>query len=297
MKSMSFLLTIALVTVGSTLPACCLAEINSVQTELAQLEAGTHGRIGVAAIFTGDNSRIQYRANERFPMGCTSMVMGVAAILKKSMFDESLLQERIQYHKNELINWTPITEKHLADGMTIKELGAAAITQSDNTAMNLLVKKLGGISALNVFARSIHNNDYKQDHGWPEEALSSPRSNNDSATPAAMAESLRQLALGKVLATPQRELLTTWLKNNVTGNERIRAGVPRGWTVGNKTGTGFHYGTTNDIAVIWPSTCKPIVVAIYYSSDDPSAPKRNDVLAAATKILIADYVKKHPDCI
>jgi beta-lactamase class A len=264
----------------------------SLQEQFSKLEMSAGGRLGISAINTGNNQRIQYRAHERFPAGCTAKVMGVAAILKKSMTNNQLLDERIIYKKKDLTNWTPITGKHLTEGMTIAELSAAAISYSDNTAMNLIAKKLGGPQGLNEFARSIHDNDFRQDHGWPDEAMSSPKSNQDSTTPAAMEKSLQKIALGHVLAAPQREKLVTWLKENVTGNARIRAGVPKGWVVGDKTGTGFNYGTTNDIAIIWPPNCKPIVVAIYYSSDKKESPQREDVIALATRILISAYAEK-----
>jgi beta-lactamase class A len=224
-------------------------------------------------------------------MGCTSKVIGVAAILKKSMTDHQLLQERIKYKKSDLTNWTPITEKHMAEGMTIKELCAASISYSDNTAMNLLTQKLGGPAGINSFARSINDQHFKLDHWWPDQALASPASGEDATTPAAMEKSLRKLVFGDVLSVPQRDMLISWLKKNVTGNTRIRAGIPKGWVVGDKTGSGFHYGTTNDIAVIWPPGCNPLVLAIYYSSNDKNAPKRVDVIASATRMVIDAYAQ------
>ena len=104
-----------------------------------------------------------------------------------------------------------------------------------------------------------------------------------------MEERLQKIALGTVLTSTQREQLLTWLKQNVTGNARIRAGVPKGWIVGDKTGTGSYYGTTNDIAVIWPPHCSPLVVTIYYSSDKKDSPKREDIIANATRILIHEF--------
>lgn len=267
------------------------ATSSTTQEQLAKLEASSGGRLGISAINTENNQRIQYRAHERFPAGCTAKVIGVAAILKKSMGNEQLLNEKIMYNKNDMTNWTPVTENHLADGMTVAELSAAAISHSDNTAMNLLTKKLGGPQGLTAFARSINDNEFRQDHTWPEEALSSPQSNKDSTTPAAMQTSLQKILLGDVLSTTQRELLLSWLKENVTGDARIRAGVPKGWVIGDKTGTGFHYGTTNDVAIIWPPKCKPIIVAVYYSSNKKDAPKREDIIASATRILIDSFAQ------
>src|SRR5579864_4008667 len=81
---------------------------SSIQQKLAELETSSGGRIGISAIDTSNNRRIEYRAEERFPMGCTSKVMGVAAILKKSMTDSALLQQKVTYTKKDLTNWVPI---------------------------------------------------------------------------------------------------------------------------------------------------------------------------------------------
>lgn len=268
----------------------CMPVFAGVQEELAKMEVSSGGRLGISAIDTANKARIQYRANERFPMGCTSKVIGVSAILKNSMKDSQLLQEKVIYQKRDLLSWAPITRKHLADGMTISELCAAAISFSDNTAMNLLTKKLGGLQGLTVFARSIGDNAFKLDHWWPDEAMSGP-DGLDSTTPIAMEKSLQKLALGNVLAFSQREQLLTWLKNNTTGNARIRAGVPKDWAVGDKTGTGFYYGTTNDIAIIWPPKCAPIVVVIYYTSNNKDANNREDIIASATRLLLNDFAR------
>jgi beta-lactamase class A len=267
----------------------CVAESTPFQNKLQALEANTDGRIGISIVDTNNQFHLGYRALERFPTGCTAKLIGVAALLKKSMHNPSLLNKRIYYSKKQLTNWTPITEKHVTTGMTLKELASAAISYSDNTAMNLVVKELGGLKQMNDFAKYIHNKSFRQDHGWPEEALSGGKNNIfDSATPADMQQSLLDLCLGNALANTQRQALLSWMKNTKTGDARIRAGVPKTWTVADKTGTGSNYGTTNDIGIIWPPHCKPIVIAVYYTSENKNAKKREDVLAKTTNILLRE---------
>jgi beta-lactamase class A len=268
------------------------AASQQIAQQLAQLEASYPGlKIGISAIDTSNDHSMQYRANQRFPMGCTSKVMGVAAILKKSMTDDQLLQKRIFYSQKDILVWAPITKQHLSDGMTIKELSAAAISYSDNTAMNLLTEQLGGPAGINSFARSIGDNAFQLDHGWPDEANGNLFNGTDSSTPAAMQNSLQIIALGNVLAPKQRKLLQTWMIENTTGNARIRAGVPKGWVVADKTGTGFYYGTANDIGLIWAPHCSPIVLAVFTTSTEKDAPKRDAVIASATQLIINGFAQ------
>ncbi len=270
----------------------CLASVQqiipgAIQKKLADLEASSGGRIGLFVINTGDNTRIQYHAKERFPMCSTSKVMAVSAILKRSTKDKHLLQHKIAYTRNDidLSGYAPITKNHIIDGLAISELCEAAITQSDNTAMNLLMKKLGGPEAVTSFAHSIGDNKFRLDRYEPELNSAIPGDLRDTTTPKAMAESLNKLAFGKALEPTQQNQLLAWLKGNTTGSARMRAGVPEGWLVGDKTGTG-NYGTTNDIGIIWPQNASPIVVAIYFTQNKKDATPRDDVIASVIRILI-----------
>ena len=92
------------------------------------------------------------------------------------------------------------------------------------------------------------------------------------------------LILGGALGKTQRTLLQNWLKGNTTGGESIRAGVPAGWTVGDKTGSGG-YGTTNDIAVLWPPSGAPLVLAVYFTQSEKDAPMRRDVPAHVARLV------------
>ncbi len=168
-----------------------------IDEKFKKLEISLEGRIGLYAINTANNQTIQYRALERFPIQSTSKIMAVSAILKKSESDNSLLMQKVTYTKQDLVSWSPITEKHVADGMTIFDLCAAAMMYSDNTATNLIIKKLGGPQAVTAFARSIGDNTFKVD-GWEPDLNSNPNDLRDTSSPKAMAKSLQKLTLGEV---------------------------------------------------------------------------------------------------
>lgn len=259
--------------------------------KLAELEATSGGRLGISAINTANDQNIQYRGNERFPTASTFKMMGAALILKISMTRSNILQEKIFYKKQDLQPWSPITEKHIDNGMTVLDLVMATMQYSDSTAINLLMKKWGGPQAVTAFARSIGDDTFSLDNYEP--VNTDPKNPQDSTTPFAMQKSLQKIAFGHVLGKTQREQWVTWMKNNITGDTRIRAGVPKGWVVANRTGSG-NYGVRNDIGIIWPPNCAPIVLAIYLNYDKKDAVPRDDVLAQATQIVIQEFAKTDP---
>ncbi|WP_395402734.1 class A beta-lactamase [Pseudoduganella sp. UC29_106] len=251
----------------------------------AALEEGLDGQIGVYAIDTGSGKEVAWRADEAFPMCSTFKAALAASLLERSVKNPKLMQKRIRYDKRVLLNHCPITEKHLHDGMPIEELCAAAVAYSDNAAANLLLKEIGGPAQLTAFLRSIGDQTTRLDRWEPELNTSIPGDLRDTTTPRAMTATLRKLALDKALPPAQQARFQEWLVGNTTGDERIRAGVPSGWKVGDKTGTG-PYGATNDIGVIWPAGRAPIVLSIYLRRNQPKADNPVPLLAAATRLVL-----------
>ena len=262
----------------------------SVHQTIQVLEEKSGGRLGISAIDTNNHHVIEYRSAERFPFCSTFKVMGVAAILTASMKDGVFLKRKIHYTKKELVEYSPITEKHINDGMTIAELCHATITTSDNTAMNLLMRLLGGPNAVSAFARTIGDHQFHLTRWEPELNSAIPDEKRDTTTPKAMRMSLQELLLGSALKHEQRKLLRDWLIHNTTGDHRIRAAVSKKWVVADKTGTGG-YGTTNDIGIVYPPHCKPIVLAIYFTQKEKNAPANEAIIASVTKTVMNEFGK------
>lgn len=258
-------------------------------SSIQSLEKSFDGKIGVFAINTMNHAVFQYRVNTFFPIQSTFKVFVVAAILKQSEKNPQILKQKIIYQKKDLVAWSPITERYLSKGMTIFDLCAVAMEYSDNTATNLLIKQLGGLQAIITFARSLHDNIFQLDHFEPH-LNSNPKKFEDVSTPFLMGKNLQHILLGHVLANKQRQQLITWMRNNTTGDKQIRSGVPKNWIVADKTGSG-QYGITNDIAVIWPSTQLPIVLAVYIVQNKKMAEKHEELIALVTRIVISSFKK------
>ncbi len=265
------------------------------QDRLVKLENSSSGRIGVSGIHMGNNTYLHYRADEEFPIWSTSKVMVVAAILKKSIANPQLMKKGFVVTKDLVVasGYAPITRERVGKQMSIAELCMYAIQYSDNAAFNLLIGELGGPEAVINFARSIGDDDFS--FYRLESKLKSdiyPLNLRFKSNPEAMAKSLQKVSLGEILPVPEREQLQSWLKGNTTGDKRIRAAVPKNWVVGDKTGTGIDFGTTNDIGIIWPPHCSPVTLAIFFSTkDEQDTVHHDDVVASATRILLEEFSK------
>ena len=254
------------------------------QRQLRLIETELDGRLGLFACATADGRRLDYRSDERFPLCSTFKLMLVAAILKMSEQQAGLLQQVLIYRPNQLVEYSPITAKHVDAGMSVAELCAAALQYSDNTAGNLLIERLGGPAEVSAFARSIGDREFRLDRRETDLNTAIPGDPRDTSTPEAMGASLQRLALGDVLAPAQREQLCLWLRGNTTGAARIKAGIPASWTIGDKTGGG-QYGTANDIAVLWPPQRSPVILAIYTTRHQQAATACNELIAAAARVV------------
>ncbi|MEV7327512.1 class A beta-lactamase [Micromonospora sp. NPDC093244] len=252
--------------------------------DFPRLEKTYGARLGVHAIDTGTGRTVRYRADERFAYASTYKALAAAEVLDATTDAE--LDKVVRYSASDLVTHSPITERHVADGMTLRALADAAVRYSDNTAGNLLLRHLGGPKRFEAELRKI--GDTVTDASRYETSLNeaTPGDRRDTSSPTALADDLRAYAVADALEPTDRDTLIGWLRGNTTGGTLIRAGVPDGWIVGDKTGTGG-YGTRNDIAVIWPPDRAPIVLVVLSSRDEKDATSDDALIALATEAAIA----------
>ena len=233
------------------------------QNRIEETEKASGGRIGVVAIDSKSGRRIEHRPNERFPMCSTFKTLAVAAVLQRVDQGKEKFDRFVPYSEKDLLEYAPVTKQHVAEsGMTLEALCQAAISQSDNTAANLVLQSIGGPGGVTQFARSLGDKITRLDRTEPELNRWAPGDERDTTSASAMCDDLRQLLGGELLSKDSKSRLDDWLQRNETGATLVRAGVPAGWRVGDKTGRSGN-GATNDVAVIYPPDGAPIFVAIY----------------------------------
>lgn len=263
-----------------------LATTDKLNTRWAAVEAASAGgRLGVALLDTGSGRLSGHRMDERFPLCSTFKMLAAARVLARVDRAQESLSRRIVYPASDLVAHSPVTGQHAGEpGLPLSVLCEATVTQSDNTAGNLILDSFGGPAGLTAWLREIGDPATRLDRR--ETALNEARAGDprDTTTPAAMVRTMQKILLGSALSEASRRQLADWLVANRTGDERIRAGVPRDWLVGDKTGTGDN-GTANDVAILWPPGRAPLLLAVYLTGSRARPEARNAAIAEVARAM------------
>lgn len=259
-------------------PARAAPRADTLTRTLAAIEAKTGGRLGVAIHDTGSGLNVARRGDERFPLCSTFKFLAAAAILARVDDGEESLGREIEVRPEDIVTYSPETEKYVGRTMRLGQLCAAAITLSDNTAGNLMLAAIGGPEKLTAYARTLGDTMTRLDRIEPALNEAAPGDPRDTTTPLAMAGDLHALLVGDVLSPGSRDQLTAWLTGSKTGGTRLRAGLPSNWRVGDKTGT-CNASTANDIGIAWPPDGAPVLIAAYLTGSTVDGDAQNAALA------------------
>ena len=254
--------------------------------DLSALERDNGGRLGFVAHDTGSDIRLAWRGQERFVYCSTFKAFLAAATLLRIQAGEERLDRQIPITAADMTHHAPVTEPAVGGSLSVETLMKGAVEVSDNPAANLLLKAMGGLEPMRAFYRSLGDDSTTVDRFEP--MMNRLDGDKDTIMPENSAANLKRLLVDAdtPLSTEHKALLLRWMVDSPTGADRLKAGVPAGWTVAHKTGTGG-YGPTNDIGVLYPPTGAPVIVAAYYHATREAPAARNDaVIAEATRLAL-----------
>ena len=248
--------------------------------DLSALEARHGGRLGVSVATEGQ--RAAWRGDERFVYCSTFKMYLAAATLLRVQAGQERLDRAIPVTQADMISHAPVTEPAVGSTLTIEQLMKGTVEVSDNPAANILIREMGGLDALRAFYRGIGDDSTRVDRLEPE--MNRQDGDKDTITPDQSVRNIQRLLVADTPLSPaSKTLLMRWLVDTPTGQGRIKAGVPAGWTVAHKTGTGG-YGPVNDIGLILPPNAAPIAIAVYFhATKDSTDAQREAVIADLTR--------------
>ncbi len=260
------------------------ARAATARSALKRIEHDCRGRLGVAMLSCRGMARLEYRSSERFPLCSTWKLLAVTAILARVDAGQDQLDRRIRFTRNQLVEYSPITSRHVDTGMTLAALCRATLSFSDNSAGNFLLRILGGPSALTRWMRSIGDPSTRLDRFETALNEATPGDARDTTTPSAMADDLRRILLGDVLHADSRQQLLHWMGESTTGTQLLRAGFPASWIVRDKSGAGRH-GSRNDVAIVLPPDRQPLLVAAYLTETEVPMQERDTAIAGVARTI------------
>jgi beta-lactamase class A len=259
---------------------------------------GSDAVYGWAAMDMGNGKVVFANADVRFPM-CSSVKWLLAAQVLASVDSGSTrLDREVRFGTADLV---PSSTGSLAErlgrnsdaSVSIRELCASAVSLSDSTATNILLRRFGGPSGLTRWLRGIGDPITRLDR--PELELNKvPRGDlRDTTTPHAMMQNLHRVLYGRVLSATSRAILFQWMLECATGPTRLKAGLPAGWRIAHKTGTWMpfpndgvrHRSASADLGVLLPPSGQPILVAAYTAGSKQPQPQIDQWFADLARSL------------
>jgi beta-lactamase class A len=234
--------------------AASSATLQPLEQQLAALLASKPGDYGVAALDLDSGETVSVNGHKLFPMASTVKVAVAAAYLAQVDHGRRSLDDRI-------------------GGSSARQLIEVMLIRSSNPATDLLIRDLGGPSAVQTWLNWHKLSNIRIDRTIAR-LLADPRDLwdvRDSSTPMAMVAMLQQIDRGKVLSPASRQYLLGTMARCATGKNRMR-GLLSPWTpVAHKTGTLNNY--TSDVGYITLPDGRRLAVAFFArgGSDRPRA--------------------------
>lgn len=302
----------------SLLLIASLAQTSPIDARLAEIEAASKGAVGVA-IITPTSSHYR-RRDERFSLQSVMKLMVAMAALEKVDRGQWKLDQKFTFSKSDLsVSHQPIKDL-LKDKSSIQISLADCIelmvTESCSGAADFIIRKLGGTTVVNAFlsknkiaGMSVDRQERDLQTNvagltWKPEFVDERKleqairrlsqfqrdaayrryqaDKRDTTTPAAMGLLLQKLVTGKLFSARSTMYLMGVMERTATGPDRLRAGIPKGWTLGNKTGTSSsHRGVacaTNDVGIARRSSGEWVVIVALLRNSTLNSDRRANVL-------------------
>ena len=272
---------------GSALPASATTDQDLTSRISRKIDA-SEAEVAVFAQSLDTGETVEIGADESFPMLSTFKVYAVAAFLDRFGTGEAL-DDTVTIAEPDLVDNSPVTSEHVGHPMSYRDLAIAALTRSDNTAGNLLLRKIGGPTAVTEFAARAGDTASHLDRWEVELNEATPGDERDSTTARGLAAGYRAVLDGDVLTPEARDLLVGWMGETETSDKLSRAELPGGWTTADKSGGGY-YGTRSTAGlVLGPDGQRILLVVLSRDEQDrrdaPYAEKLiSDIAAEATAL-------------
>jgi beta-lactamase class A len=282
----------------AAVPAAPAAPVPTAQAaELERLERRSAGILGVTAVLLPSGRRLSWRGDATFPMMSTFKLPVALAVVRGMERGALQLADTIHLRPEDLrpgMGGDIATRWPAGGDLTVRELAEAMVEQSDNTACDALLRRVGGpaqvtamLRELGVTAMRVDRSELELGRDIDAEGAAFSGDPRDQSSPDAMATLLIRIAEGKAAGPEATQELLRWLRATTTGPGRLLAGLPPGTRLLHKTGT---YGgaaranATNDVGIVPLRDGSQLVIAAFLRDASTTLATRERVLAEVASI-------------
>lgn len=285
------------------------------------------GKTGIAVQRIDGEWALAQRGPDLFPQQSVSKLWVTLTVLDAVDQGRITLDQRVRIGPEDLTLFhQPLAARVRAEGsvtMSVRDLIETAITHSDNTANDSLLRTVGGPNAVRAFiakkelgsirfgpgerllqagtAGLTWQQSYSVGRNFETARAALPASTRqaamenylanpvDGASPAAIASALTRLARGTLLSPASTEYLQGVLSRTKSGPRRLKAGLPPGWQFMHKTGTGQNLGGLtagyNDIGIATAPDGTRYAIVVMMGSTTAGIPARMALMQAVSSAV------------
>jgi len=248
------------------------------------------GRCGVAVVHVETGRGAAFEGDTPLPLYSVFKLPLAVEVLKQVEEGKLSLDRKVKVEPEETV---PGAEENSAlwrksSERPLEELLGYSIARSDNTSTDKMLELVGGpdVVTRRIRAANLRNIEIRSS---AMEFLKSKEAHPNTGAANDLARLLSMLQKGELLAPPQREVLLNIMARTITGDRRLRAGVPAGTPVADKTGSGP--STTNDVGIITlPGDQGHLAVAVLLDGSKLPARKQEDLIAEVARAAYDAHV-------
>ena len=301
------------------------------RNRITELGRAFDGKAGVAIVSLRDGWEIGWNANSLFPQqSCSKLWVAITAMDAVDRGQISLTDKVTLGRSDLTLFHQPLASKILGGGdktITLGSLLFTAITESDNTANDKLMRSVGGpervrdmIERKNLGAIRFYNGEralqsriagliwspsYSIGNAFYTARDALPKSVRqaafnryvedpyDGAAPSAIVNALARLKRGDLLSPESTRRLLNIMGHTKTGANRLKGGLKPGWTLSHKTGTGQVLGAYqagyNDIGILTAPDGRSYAIAVMIKKTSVPLPTRMTLMNNAVRATITQH--------
>lgn len=269
---------------------------NELRDRIEQISQEAQGRVGVKATVLETGESVTLHGNQQFPMQSVYKFPIAMAVLAQVDQGKLKLDQKIRVEASDILQGSRVLdEKSQGMEFSLSELLKYMVSESDNTASDMLLRLVGEPKIVTEYLRGLGVNDIVVANTEKELGQDTAVQYRNYATPDAAVVLLRAFHEGKGLSKSSQALLLQLMTETTTGSKRIKGLLPNGTVVAHKTGTSSTVNgvtaATNDVGIVTLPNGRHMAISVFVSDSGANNAVREEVIAKVAKAAWDEWSK------